>query len=399
MNTKLRPTWLLLLALTLPPLAPTLSAQTTTNATTAATERNIRFQFDGMPYAEVLERFAQMADKPLVADTKPDGTLTYNDPKPYSFGEAIDTFNVILAMKGFVLTEDDHYLRLIPLRDLSSVKLKILQGTGEAKDIRPEEIVTVVLGLKNLDAQDISRSITNMLSKAGSVAPLSRGRGLILTDRLSNIRRIESLINTVDTEAVVDRQMRTLQILNASGQVLQDLINRTFGIATAPVRTVYDPRTKRLQEVKPDPADYVTSVYDDASRTMVLFGPRERIIMAEELIQKFETKDGGSDVRIYRPVEKDSEDLADMLRQSISGIAAKGKNDAMKARIFVDSADNRLIVASPTVQLADQIEDLINKFDRPVHGQGRHQTRSEMVLITRIYRLKNSDPDRVARII
>ena len=403
MNNKNRPTWLFVLPLALLALAPIASAQNAANATTVATNQNIRFQFDGMPYAEVLERFAQMADKPLVADTKPDGTLTYNDPKPYTFGEAIDTFNVILAMKGYVLTEDDHYLRLIPLKDLSSVKLKILQGTGDSKEVRPEEIVTVVLALKNLDAQDIAQSITNMLSKAGSVAPLSRGRGLILTDRLNNIRRIESLIKTVDTEAVVDRQMRTIQILHASGQVLQDLINRTFGIATAPVRTIYNPATKKVQEVKPDPADYVTSIYDDASRTMVLFGPRERIVMAEELIQKFETKEGGAgDVRIYRPVEADPTQLADMIRQSIPGIAATGESAASastKARIIVDTADNRLIVAAPMVQLADQIEELINKLDRPVHGKGRHHTRAEMVLVTRIYRLKHSDPDRVARII
>jgi type II secretion system protein D len=403
MNTKPRPTWSLLLALTLLAIAPTTFAQTVTNAAAASTERNIRFQFDGMPYAEVLERFAQMADKPLVADVKPEGSLTYNDPKPYSFGEAIDTFNVILAMKGFVLTEDDHYLRLIPLRDLSSVKLKILQGTGDAQSVRPEEIVTVVLGLKNLDARDISLSITNMLSKAGSVAPLSRGRGLILTDRLANIRRIESLINTVDTEAVVERQMRTLPIIHASGQVLQDLINRTFGIATAPVRTVYDPRTKKLQEVKPDPADYVTSVYDDASRTMVLFGPRERIIMAEELIAKFETKDGGAgDVRIYRPVKLKPDDLAEMIRQSLPGIAANGESAttaSTKARLIVDPGENRLIVAAPMAQMADEIENLINQLDRPVHGKNAGATETRQVLVTHIYRVEKSDPEKVAEII
>lgn len=393
MNITPRPTWSLLLALTfLLIVAPSAAAQNATN-------KNIRFQFDGMPYSEVLERFAQMADKPLVADSKPDGTLTYNDPKPYAFGEAIDVFNVILAMKGYVLTEDDHYLRLIPLQNLSSVKLKILQGTGEAKDVRPEEIVTVVLALKNLDAQDISRSITNMLSKAGSVAPLSRGRGLILTDRLNNIRRIEALINTVDTEAVVERQMRTIQIVHSSGQVLQDLINRTFGIATAPVRTVYDPRTKKLQEVKPDPADYVTSVFDDVSKTMVLFGPRERVIMAEELIQKFESKDGGADVRIYRPVKQDPENLADMLRQSIPAIAARGQSDPMKARIIVDPVDKRLIVASPMAQLSDQIENLINQLDHPIHGKGSQITAAREPAVTQIYRLKKTDPETVAEII
>ena len=58
MNNKIRPTWLFVLPLALLALAPIASAQNATNATTVATNQNIRFQFDGMPYAEVLERFA-----------------------------------------------------------------------------------------------------------------------------------------------------------------------------------------------------------------------------------------------------------------------------------------------------------------------------------------------------
>ncbi len=376
-----------------------------TNAPPAKTaERNIRFQFDGMAYAEVLERFAQMANKPLVADAKPEGTLTYNDPKPYTFGEAMDTLNVILSMKGFILTEDDHYLRVVPLKDLSSVPLKILHGTTNIVDVRAEEIVTVILGLKNLNAQEIAISVTNLLSKAGSVAPLSRGRGLIITDRLNVIRRVETLIKSVDTEAMVDRQMRTHSILHASGAVLADLINRTFGVATAPARTQFNPATKKIEEFKPDPADYVTAVYDDTSRTMVLFGPRDRLEMVDELIGKFENKDGeiAGDVRIYRPQILTPIELADMIRQALPGIAAPGEaaaSAATKARLIADTAENRLIVAAPMPQLADEIENLVNKLDRPVHGKQGGGTRAELVQVTRLYRIKNSDPNKVAQIL
>ena len=47
----------------------------------AKNERNIRFQFEGIPYSDVVERFAQMAGKPLLADTNLTGTLTYDDPE------------------------------------------------------------------------------------------------------------------------------------------------------------------------------------------------------------------------------------------------------------------------------------------------------------------------------
>jgi len=60
--------------------------QTKTNPPAAAAakpaDKNIRFHFDGIPYSDVVERFAQMAGKPLVSDTNVQGTLTYNDSRP-----------------------------------------------------------------------------------------------------------------------------------------------------------------------------------------------------------------------------------------------------------------------------------------------------------------------------
>src|SRR5690349_17221551 len=87
-------------------------AQTKTNAPApapqakSATDKSIRFHFDGIPYTDVVERFAQMAGKPLVSDTNVQGTLTYNDPRPYTYQEALDTLNVMLSMKGVTLVED-----------------------------------------------------------------------------------------------------------------------------------------------------------------------------------------------------------------------------------------------------------------------------------------------------
>ena len=81
---------------------------------TATPDRNIRFQFDGIPYADVVDRVSQMAGKPLLSDTNVVGTLTYDDPNAYSYTEALDTLNLILAMRGVMLLEDGNNLRLVP---------------------------------------------------------------------------------------------------------------------------------------------------------------------------------------------------------------------------------------------------------------------------------------------
>ena len=85
---------------------------------TAAPARNIRFQFDGIPYSDVIERFSQMVNKPLVTDTNIAGTLTFNDPNTYTYGEALDTLNVVLSMKGVMLVESGNYLRLVPFKEI-----------------------------------------------------------------------------------------------------------------------------------------------------------------------------------------------------------------------------------------------------------------------------------------
>src|SRR5258705_7294098 len=109
--------------------ATTNAAGASAPATNAAPAKNIRLQFEGIPYSDVIERFSQMAGKPLVSDTNVVGTLTFNDPKPYTYPEALDTLNLMLAMKGVTLVETGNYLRLVPFKQLPSMPLKIMRGT------------------------------------------------------------------------------------------------------------------------------------------------------------------------------------------------------------------------------------------------------------------------------
>ena len=373
----------------------------------AASARNIRFQFDGISYADVIERFAQMANKPLLAATKPEGTLSYNDANTYTYAEALDTLNVILSMKGVMLVENANYLQLVPFKELPSTPLKLLRGSGAPGDVRLGEVVTAVLDAKNVDSKEITESLTTMLSNAGSMAVLPRGRGIIITDRLANIQRIKTLLATIDVEAPAERQMKTFALQNTSGAIVADLLNRTFGLATAPKRQEFNPTTKTMQLLPPDPNDYITAVYDDASRTMVLFGPRERIAMAEELIAKFEQREGpAGDVRIYQLQNSKAEELAMIIRQAIPGVAEPretGSAAATKARVIADAQQNRLIVASPVAAQLEQIDLLISRVDKGTAGQFGNTNnialRTQTVTLTKVFRPRATEPKDFAQII
>ncbi len=345
--------------------APEPPATVTTNAPAANT--GIRFDFNGMPYADALQRFAQMAGKPLIADTAVEGTLTFSDPKPYTYGEALDTLNLILATKNVMLVEADRYLRLVPFKALPQMPLKLLHGLENVGDVRPGEIVTVVLDLKNLDAGELSQPISSMLSAAGSVASLSRGRGLIVTDRLENIQRVRQLLTEIDTASPVQRQVKIFNLRRVSGTLMADLLNRTFGIATAPKRTVFNEQRKSYEVLPPDPTDYVTAIFAEASNTLVLFGPSERIAMASDLIDRFESEAGAraSEIKVFYP-QMPVEELAGMIRQAIPGVAGRGDrggDNETKAKVIADTTSNRLIVTAPAAGQLDAITALIQRLD------------------------------------
>ncbi|MCP5526398.1 MAG: hypothetical protein H7A47_06270 [Verrucomicrobiales bacterium] len=342
-----------------------------TAAATADDGRNIRFEFSDMPYMDVIRRFAQITGKPLISDVNVDGSLSFSDPQPYNYQEALDTLNLILAGKRAMLVETGRYLRLIPFDDLQKMPLKLYQGIEETEGLSDGEVVTVVLELKNLEAKEVAESLTSMLSKAGSVAPLSRGRGLIVTDRIESIRRVRQLLAQIDAGAPQQRQMKIWPLKNASGTLLADLLNRTFGVDTAPKRTVFNEQRKTWDVLPANPDDYITAIYAEASNTLVLFGPVERMVLAEELITRFETEAGAraSEVKVYYP-QMPAEELARMVREAIPGIAStrgsgrdSGQDAGIKARVIADSTSNRLIVTAPASGQLDAIENLIHQLD------------------------------------
>ena len=319
---------------------------------------------------DALQRFSQMAEKPLITDAPLDGTLTFFDSEPYTYQEAMDILNVILSMKGVALVEAGRYLQLTKLENIQKMPLKVIRGSDTTGDFRPGQIVTVVLRLKHLNAGEVSPAAASLLSNAGSVAPLSRGQGLIITDRLESIHRIQQLLGEIDVASAVERDMKTYALKHASGAVVSELINKTFGKSSVSKQIKWNEKAKKFDSFEPDPSSYISSVYDEASRTLVLFGPVEPLELAAELILEFETGEGkAGEVKIFHPTKMNAEELASMIREGVDGVAQKGETAAeakLKARIIVDTKLNRVIASAP---VAGQLE-IIENFVLQVDGTG-----------------------------
>ncbi|MBS3820593.1 MAG: hypothetical protein KGY81_02385, partial [Phycisphaerae bacterium] len=324
-------------------------------------QADIRFQFDGVPYTRVVRRFAQMAGKPLIGDLNIDGELTFFDAQPYTYEDALDTLNLLLAMKGYVLREEGRFLRLRPLAEIASTT-RILRGMDEVDDdIRPNEIVTVVLPMKFLDPDKAAKTVIRMVSSFGSIAPLGQGRGIVITDQVSNIRRIQDLLAALDVETVVDRQLKTYFLKNANAGDVANILTNLFGSKTAR-KWRYDPKTKRIVPGRADPSKVVQVSHDDRTNMVVLVGAGDKLALAEQMITTLDGAEGptAGDMRIFELKNARAGELVRTIQELVKR-RGRGKG-GQQTRVVADASTNRLIV-SAAVDDMKQIGELIRELD------------------------------------
>jgi general secretion pathway protein D len=289
-------------------------------------EANIRLQFEGTPFNEIIRRFCQTAKRPLVGDLNVEGTLTFFDAEPYTYHEAMDLLNVFLAMRGWRLMEDGRYLKLVQLAQVPQMPMPILQGMDNTQDIRPNEVVTMVLPLKFIQPDMAMKTIVRMVSAFGSVSPLTRGKGIIITDTLANIKRIQSFLGLMDIQSLSELQARTIPLKKANAGAVAEIINRLFGQSKAR-DMVWNAQRERYEFLPADPREVVNATADERTNLLLLMGGDEKLAMAEQMVLRLDQDEGeaAGEMRVFELKKAKAEDIANVIRQSLSKSAEIGR--------------------------------------------------------------------------
>ncbi len=365
----------------------------------------IRFQFDGIPYNEVIRRFAQARAKPIIGEYNVEGTLTFFDPRPYTPDEAFDTLNLILAMKGHALVETERFVRVVPIKEYTKAPVRILRGWDDTDDLRPGELATVMLPLKFMTAEDAVRVLMPVVSSFGSVAPLGSGRGIIVTDRAKNLKRIRLILDELDTGTLsAETVLKTYSLKHAAAGDVQKVIEDLFASAAqmlSKMRYIRDKNGRMVRNPnygKPSPKGEEDLVVTADARTNTLFlaGPGEKIALAEQVVEQLDSisPEQTGDMRVFDLKNARAEDLANTVKQLLPDDRdgrrwPPGRGDSgMGSRVVADPNTNRLIVTASLDQMA-RIEEIIQTLDQA----------SEEVGGMRVFRLKVADARQLAEVV
>ncbi len=225
----------------------------------------------------------------------------------------------------------------------------------------PEDrMVTQIVTLERANPDEIKRILDPIISKSSSVLSYPPAGILVITDYLSNIKRLQEIIKALDVEGAGD-QISYIPLQNASASEVVKSLTTIFQQRRAnitPIKVVPDSRTNSII--------ILASVADTENvRKLVAFMDKD-------------VPRGESNIQVYRLQNSNAEDLAKVLNNIVkdtgaAASAAGGAAAAQKAlapvvsknvQIVSDKATNTLVVMAEREDYKI-LESIIKQLDVP----------------------------------
>ena len=311
--------------------------------------RYITVDFDNVDIQIFVKFISELVGKNFVIDEKVKGKkVTIISPKKIAVEEAYKVFESVLDVYGFTAVPAGDVIKIIPSQD---AKEKNIETRLKEEAISPEDkIVTQIIALEYSSPDDMKKVLDPLVSKASIILSYPPAGMLVITDVLSNIKRLQEIVNALDVEGVGE-EISYLRLKFASAAEVAKSLTAVFQKqkgTIAPIKIVADERTNAL---------ILSATENDTVKV------RELIVMMDTGITK-----GDSLLHVYRLQNANAEDLAKVLMNIPKDAKAAGQPGkavlSKDVSILADKATNTLII---TAERADYviIESVIKQLDVP----------------------------------
>ncbi len=335
----------------------------------------VRFQFENENYRDVVRFIARVANKPIMGDLNAlNGSLTYFDAQPYTVEQAMGLVNQVLRGSGFTLIDAGRYLKLVPLAEVAQqASLPVIQSGQDSTTGRPDdEIVTAIMPTRG-PATPLLPVLTRMVHSFGTLAVLDGGNGLVITDSMDNIRRIQRLISRLDSGDLQNQTLKHYKLKTAAADGVARLIDQLFNPRRVAAQGGQGRQGNQPAPAAPLSPDAVTVAADLRSNTVIVLASPDKHEMIAQFLSQIDVDQavGEGSVRVIALKKQKAADLAKTILASLAskpvqtGTTPDGKpimQPAPIARVVADEATNRLIV-SGTPDVIKQAEAMVAELD------------------------------------
>ncbi|QDV63004.1 secretin N-terminal domain-containing protein [Crateriforma conspicua] len=305
----------------------------------------VRFNFDRVPWRDVIRWIADEADLALQFDELPAGSFTYTDPNTFTHRQAIDRINLFLLPQGFTLVQSGRLLSAINLANPRSVQqLEALAPRVPADELadRPSyEVVRCFLALGDLEPDEALQEL-GPLNLMIDPAVFAKTKQLMVTDTVAKVTSAKSIIDSFTPDSLDNGTvMKTFALQNVDAEDILVVARPHLGLATG-------------ETIGID----VSLSSDPTGKFIFATGVEDKVKVIENLVESLDQPAatfGGSDSDVElrsHPVAGDAEMVYDVLQTMLAGETLRMSVD--------EKSDSIIALASP--RLHDQIAATVGEL-------------------------------------
>jgi len=185
-------------------------------------ETTISMEFYGADIDHILRLFSRAAGVTILKSEQVTGNLTVISPEPVSLEEGFQILNEVLAVRGvtMVRTPTGNY-KVMPIEEAMHSPLPLQFGARPEDVPASDDLITQVVPLLNLDANDVVAQIQGMMSGGARLIATSTN-SLIITDTSANIQQALTII--ADLENQLSSGLRIFPVQYRDAEEMANLV-------------------------------------------------------------------------------------------------------------------------------------------------------------------------------
>lgn len=283
------------------------------------------FNFDGIPWEDVLTYFAERLGKPWMnkADLPVSGELTFKTTRRFTPEEAVDELNLLLHEKGLRFMTIGDYLYLKELAEIPPLlptdRVFESRDAFEHAELRSMDFAAVYVSIPEQPAQQIVDMFGDYLPPGAYMIAESAQNRIRIRALVRDIRRILTLIDRIRSEKHDPRDIRVFTV-RTNARDMENVIRTMVGAASPAVagqpRQRWDPQQNRFVPTGGGDGDEsILITADDRTNSLIVKATKETL---DEVAKTLEQLDKRPDIgeftwKVFEVKYGNARDISDML--------------------------------------------------------------------------------------
>jgi general secretion pathway protein D len=311
--------------------------------------------FTNVPIEQLAEAVGEATNTTFIVDPRVRAQVSLVNPKAMTANELYYAFLSILQVYNFAALRSGNVVKIVPdvnARQMPGNDLPSSLGGGS------DEMVTTVIEVKNISANQLATVLRQLQPQYGLLQPIPGTNSMVITDRASNVARIQRIVNRVDQSG--NSNVEVIPLQNATAGDLVRTINALSAGQPADAAAGLTPRV----------------VADDRTNSVLISGdPAQRLRIATWIAHLDTPLENGTGTDVIYLKYADAEALASKLKEQATGVAVAAAGGAAGAAggaagadrsvtIWPDKQTNAIVITAPP-KMMRSLRTVIDKLDIP----------------------------------